>query len=269
MGIVNINDDSFSGDGTLDIEVALDQSSQMVEQGADIIDVGAESARTNRDAINIQAEIDRLLPYIAAFPDRVQTSTPRFPGQLHPPLLSINSWRPEVIQAVLETGRIDIVNDIGGLPDATNAELCVEYNSTLLIMHTVGLPKVAHTHVGYGDVWSAVEQFFDEKIAMAKAAGLRDDQIILDPGIDFAKQRDDNLAIYQHAERLKNYGLPVLLPISRKTVIGDVLDLPEPQDRDAGTLACLARGISAGLDIYRVHDVKAAAETAQVLFACR
>ena len=181
------------------------------------------------------------------------------------PWLSINTWRPEIIKAVLETGRVDLINDISGLPDANNAELCAKYNTMLLIMHSVGLPKIPHLEQQYDDVWGAVESFFEEKIALAKSAGLRDDKIMIDPGIDFAKQCEHNLLIYQQIERLQKYGYPVLLPVSRKTVIGDVLGLEDPVDRDAGTVACIARGLAGGADVFRVHNVKAAQQAISIL----
>ncbi|MEM6916435.1 MAG: dihydropteroate synthase, partial [Verrucomicrobiota bacterium] len=197
MGIVNINDDSFSGDGTLDVEAALHQALQMVIDGADIIDVGAESARTNRNAIATQEEIDRLTPFIEAFSTACLELQPRDEVQLWPPLLSVNTWRPEIVEAVLRTGKVDIINDIGGLVDDTNAKLCFEFNASLLIMHTVGEPKVPHLSQRYDDVWETLLEFFEDRISRARRVGLTDDQIILDPGIDFAKQRDDNLAIYR------------------------------------------------------------------------
>ena len=267
MGIVNINDDSFSGDGTLDTSEATQLAGQMIADGADIIDVGAESARTNRREITEAEEIDRLLPFIDRWKSVSEGCAPRFEGQLRPPLLSINTWRPAVVEAVLKTGDVGLVNDIGGLAEGKNAELCAEYGAILLIMHTIGLPKIPHTDQQYEDVWHALHQFFTEKIAMARKAGLSEDQILLDPGIDFAKQKKDNLRIYRELERLHEFGLPILLPVSRKTVVGEALDLPEPLDRDAGTIACLARGIRAGARVFRVHNVRAAAEAVRVLSA--
>lgn len=267
MGIVNINDDSFSGDGTLDVEAALHQALQMVLDGADIIDVGAESARTNRSAIAVREEIDRLTPFIEAFAVACEELEPRDEMQIWPPLLSVNTWRPEIVEAVLKTGKVDIINDIGGLVDDTNARLCFEFNASLLIMHTVGEPKVPHLTQRYDDVWETMLEFFEDRVARARHIGLTDDQIILDPGIDFAKQRDDNLAIYRDLERLVDFDLPVLLPISRKTVIGEVLGIDNPADRDAGTIACLVRGLVARADIFRVHQVKAVADSVRVIAA--
>lgn len=266
MGIVNINDDSFCGDGTLDPDKALAQAEGMLRDGADIIDIGAESARTNRGPISEEEEVRRLLPFMEAWPDLIARlpENPWDAGQLWPPMLSINTWRSGVIEAVLPYGG-DLINDISALPDATNARLCAEYGASLLIMHSIGQPKVPHTHVGYASILKTMEDFFDEKMALAQVAGLSPEHIILDPGIDFAKQREDNLTLYRHADQLQRWGRPVLLPVSRKTVIGQVLDLPNATDRDAGTVACIVAGMRRGSQIFRVHHVKAAAQTVKVL----
>jgi len=268
MGIVNINDDSFCGDGTLDPQQALTQAEQQLREGADIIDIGAESARTNREPISEAEEIARLMPFLKAWPDLLATfdAAPWDAAQLWPPMLSINTWRSGVISAVLPHGG-DLINDISALPDATNAQHCADHGASLLIMHSIGQPKVPHTHVAYEDILETLETFFDEKMALALSAGLKAEQIILDPGIDFAKQREDNLTIYRHADRLLKWGRPVLLPVSRKTVIGQVLDLPQATDRDAGTIACIAAGMRRGSQIFRVHQVRAAAQAVKVLWA--
>ncbi len=269
MGIVNINDDSFSGDGTLDVEEALRQAMQMLADGADIIDVGAESARTNREAISVDEEIARLLPFLDSFATACGELEPRDELQIWPPLLSVNTWRSEVVEAVLQTGKVNIINDIGGLVEDTNARLCFEYEASLLIMHTVGLPKEPHHEESYEDIWDTLEEFFEDRLRRVRRIGLSDDQIILDPGIDFAKQTRDNLAIYRKLERLHRFDLPVLLPISRKTVIGEVLQIEEPAQRDAGTIACLVRGLIARADLFRVHNVKAVADSVRVIAAIR
>jgi dihydropteroate synthase len=181
-------------------------------------------------------------------------------------LLSINTWRPAVVRAALEAGG-DILNDIGGLPTDENARICAATGAALLIMHTIGEPKVRHTHVGYGDVMDELDAFFAEKIALAQRGGVSRDAIILDPGIDFAKQRDDNLRIFRELDRLHQFERPILLPLSRKTVIGEVLDLPNPADRDAGTVACIVQGILRGAHIFRVHNVRAAVQTVRTIEA--
>ena len=268
MGIVNINDDSFCGDGTLDISRAMEQAQAMTHAGADIIDAGAESARTNRGPVSIAEEIARLLPFIEALKTWSASllETPSVPGQVWPPLLSLNTWRPEVAEAVLPHGG-DLLNDIGALPDDRNARHCAAHGAALLIMHSRGLPKEKHTHVGYPDIMEELDTFFTSRIAMATAAGVPRESLVLDPGIDFAKQRADNLRIFRELDRLQHFDLPILLPVSRKTVIGEVLGIKDPLQRDAGTLACIAAGMTRGAAIFRVHHVEAALAAVRVLHA--
>lgn len=257
MGILNLNEDSFSGDGSLDLDWAVSRTREMIAEGADVIDVGAESARTNRTAISEEEEIRRLTPYLARFEEIAAEAVSADAGQLFPPLLSVNTWRPAVAHAALAIAG-DLLNDMGGLPTPENAEICAETGAALLIMHTVGEPKVPHMHVTWRDVMGEMRAFFAEKLAVAKAAGLPREAVVLDPGIDFAKQRDDNLRVYREFESLAEFDRPLLLPISRKSVIGDVLGLPDPRERDAGTVACLVAGMRRGAAIFRVHNVRAA-----------
>ncbi len=257
MGIVNINDDSFSGDGRLDSRWALERACAMVEQGADIVDVGGESARTNRLPVSEDEEWQRIASFVAEFPLMMKTVRPRSDAQVFPPLLSVNTWRTGVVTRSLNAG-CDLLNDMGGLPDATHARLCAEHGTALLIMHTKGEPKIPQTHVQYRDVMADLEDFFDSRIALATAAGLPRNSLVLDPGIDFAKQTGDNLRIYRELPRLSRFGCPILLPVSRKSTIGDVLGIPDPAERDAGTVACIVGGALRGACIVRVHNVNAA-----------
>jgi dihydropteroate synthase len=259
MGIVNLVADSFSGDGLTDIAAALARARQQLAEGADIIDIGAESARTNRAAISEEEESAQLLRFIERWPE-LRTEN----CELRTPLLSINTWRPSVIHRVLPHGG-DLLNDISGLPTDENARLCADHGAALLLMHTVGQPKVPHTHVGYPDIMGRLEEFFAEKLTLAERAGVPRDAIVLDPGIDFAKQRADNLRIYRELGRLHQFERPILLPVSRKTVIGEVLDLPNAADRDAGTVACTVQGILKGAQIFRVHNVRAAAQAIRII----
>lgn len=267
MGIVNINDDSFCDDGTLEVDAAIGHAVRLASEGADIIDVGAESARTNREAISVDEETGRLLPFLRRMNLALSMVSPRDDDQVWPPLISVNTWRSDVAEPILSEG-VDLLNDISGLTELTNAELCLKHGVSLLIMHTVGLPKVPHFHENYDDVWAALFAFFEARVTKAKALGLADDQLVLDPGIDFAKQCKDNLKIYGQLDRLvERSKSPVLLPISRKTVIGDVLDLPDPNTRDAGTVACLVAGMRRGAHIFRVHDVAAMHAALKVIWS--
>lgn len=258
MGILNLGADSFSGDGLPDIDAAFQKSLRMVAEGADIVDVGVESARTNRGPISEEEEAAQFLRFI----ERWESATPLTPEGGHVPL-SLNTWRPGVVRRVLPRGG-DLLNDIGALPTDENARICAETGAALLIMHTIGQPKVAHTHVGYDDVMARLDEFFEEKLALAERAGLSREAIVIDPGIDFAKQREDNLRIYRELAKLHRFKRPILLPVSRKTVIGDVLGLPAPE-RDAGTVACIASGMLRGAQLFRVHNVVAAAQAVRIL----
>jgi dihydropteroate synthase len=267
MGIVNVNDDSFSGDGTLDFEVAVALARRQLADGADVIDVGGESARTNRAAVTVAEELRRFAGLIERWPEICNGLRPRDEEQIWPPILSVNTWRSQVVAGVLEMGQVEIVNDMGALPDAENARLCGQYGTALLIMHSVGEPKIPHFQQQWPDVMGAMERFFEEKLELAVAAGMHLDGIILDPGIDFAKQRDDNLTVYRELGRLQRFGRPVLVPVSRKTVIGEVLSLPDPLTRDPGTVACMSSAMKRGAQLFRVHHVAAAWEATKTLTA--
>ncbi|MCP4847463.1 MAG: dihydropteroate synthase [Verrucomicrobiaceae bacterium] len=258
MGIVNINDDSFCGDGSLDPQQAIMLAGQQLREGAEIIDVGAESARTNRGPISVEEEVARLRPFIEAFPEIANAAG------MPEAMLSVNTWRAEVVKQVLPLG-VDLLNDMGALPEASNAGYCAEHGTALLIMHSVGQPKQPHRGEHYPDVVREVEEFFTRKLQLAENAGLERDRIVLDPGIDFAKDRDDNLQLLRELNRLTALQRPILLPVSRKTVIGEVLDLENPLDRDPGTIACAVTGIMRGAAILRVHNVAATISAVKVI----
>lgn len=265
MGIVNITDDSFSGDGSLELERAIATAQRHVTAGADIIDVGGESARTNRPEISEEKESARILPFVHRFRECHDEKKPMDEMQIFPPLLSINTWRPGVAEATLRAGG-HLLNDLSALPTDQNARIAAKYGTGLLIMHSIGLPKQRHTDTRYADVLRALESFFDQKIKEAIAAGVVREAIVLDPGIDFAKQKTDNLRIYRELKSLKRFQRPILLPVSRKTVIGDVLGIADPADRDAGTIACVVSGTLRGASIFRVHNVRAVVQALRVIY---
>jgi dihydropteroate synthase len=256
MGIVNLNDDSFSADGRLDVDEAIRHARGLVIEGADLIDVGGESARTNRPEITEQEEIDRVAPFIGRFHECYQGLNPIDNAQVFPPLLSVNTWRSPVANTLLNLGG-DLLNDMSALSTDENARIAIHHGAALLIMHSAGLPKQKQSDVRYADIMQTLERFFEDKLALAKKAGLAHEAIVIDPGLDFAKQRDDNLTILRELRRLARFERPILLPVSRKTVVGEVLDLPDPRDRDPGTIACVVAGMRANASIFRVHNVRA------------
>jgi len=260
MGILNVCSESFSGDSLQGVDLALRRARQMVAEGADIIDVGAESAATDQPTHSEADEIACLLPFVRRFVEEVSDfEPPADAAQLFPPLLSINTWRPAVVRSVLPAGG-DLLNDLSALPNDANARVCAEIGAALLLMHNEGEPKVWHPYHAYPDVMATLDAFFEEKITQAMAAGVPRDALVLDPGIGFTKLRDDNLRIYHDLEWLHRFGRPILLPVSRKLVIGEVLGLP-PAERDAGTVACIVSGLRRGAHLFRVHNVRAAVQT--------
>lgn len=265
MGIINVNDDSFSADGSLDRDELFRMIRQKLREGADIIDVGAESARTNRAPITVEEELRRFQMVLKGWEYAWAEINPRDSMQVWPPILSANTWRPEVVQGVFPMG-VEWINDMSGLPDGKNAELCADAGAALLIMHSVGEPKVPHFHQQWPDVMASMKEFFTEKIELAERSGLARERILLDPGIDFAKQKDDNLLIYRNLEELTMFDRPLLVPVSRKTVIADALGIANPNDRDAATVACMTWCMRHGGSIFRVHNVKAAYETARCFY---
>lgn len=254
MGVLNLN--SFCRDGFTNFTLALERARKMAAEGADIIDVEAESTSPNRRVrMSEEEEIQRLLPFVKNF-DCVMADTES------PPLLSLNTWRPAVARTVLDVGG-HILNDLSALPE--NASLCAEHGVALVITHSVGEPKVPYPHVRYENAFNSLCNFFEKKICLAEAAGMPREDIILDPGIDFAKQEEKNhLAIYRELEALHSLCLPILLPVSRKDVICN-LNIPNPQECEAGAMACIVAAMLRGVGIFRVQNVKAAAYAVRVL----
>lgn len=266
MGIVNVNDDSFSFDGSLEEETLVALIRRQIAQGADVIDIGAESARTNRAAIEVEEELRRFELVMGMWQEIWQACEPIDAQQVWPPVLSANTWRSPVVRGVLDLGA-EWVNDMSGLPDAENARLCAGAGAALLLMHSVGEPKVPHFHQQWDDVMASMVRFFEEKIALAESVGLSRESILLDPGIDFAKQKDDNLTVYRNLQKLTVFDRPLLVPVSRKTVIADVLGIADPRDRDAATIACLTWCMQRGGNIFRVHNVEAASQVVRCFSA--
>ncbi len=237
MGILNVTPDSFSDGGLWnDIEKAKEHTARMIEEGASIIDIGGESTRPGHVQIGIQEEIDRTVPVIEMVKKNFDIP------------VSIDSYKGPVVEAALQAGA-DMVNDIWGLKyDRKVADLIAKYHVPCCLMHN-------REKAEYDNFLDEVCQDLTETLEIAKDAGISDDQIILDPGVGFGKTYEHNLSIICHLERLVEFGYPVLLATSRKSVIGLTLDLPTDQ-RVEGTLVTTVMGIEKGASFVRVHDVK-------------
>lgn len=277
MGIVNASPESFSDDGasagaTLERRLAL--AVQLVRDGADILDVGGESARTDMDAISPQQEIERVVPLIerivAELGPRARTyahasaeEVGEEVGEREPDVgvvVSVDTYKPQVAAAAIAAGA-SIVNDVSALRDPELARVCARTGAALVVMHTRAAPKQRLQKEDlYGeDVCGEVLELLRERIEVALAAGMSAEQLIIDPGPDFAKTPAQTIALLRDLERLHTLGRPVLLAVSRKDFIG-ALTATAPRERLPGTLAALAHGLDHGAHIYRVHDVAAAAQ---------
>ncbi|MDQ3292907.1 MAG: dihydropteroate synthase [Actinomycetota bacterium] len=256
MGIVNANDDSFSDGGrfsTLDAQVA--HALQLVADGAGIIDVGGESGVTDTAPRAPEEEAALVVPLVARL---VAEGV----------VVSVDTWKPPVAEAVLAEGA-SIINDVSGLRDPELAAACARHGGALVVMHTRVEPK-HKVFPDYADgVTADVESFLAERLDVARAAGVGDDQLIFDPGPDFAKTPAESIELLRALPRLLGrFGLPVLLAVSRKDFVG-ALTSTAPRDRGPGTLAAVGEGVDAGAHILRVHEVAATAQYLTVRAALR
>jgi dihydropteroate synthase len=248
MGIVNASSDSFSDGGchrTVDAQVAL--ASELLAAGADILDIGGESASTGRPPVEVEHEIKLVVPLVE-----------RVAGELGA-IISVDTYKPAVARAALAAGA-KIVNDVSGLRDPALAEVCAQTGAALVVMHTRAAPRQRMQDPSlYGDITTQVLAFLRERVAVAIDAGVSPEQLILDPGPDFAKTPAQTIRLLAEVGRLHELGRPLLMAISRKDFIG-ALTGRAPRERLAGTLAALAHGMDVGAHIFRVHDVAAVAD---------
>jgi dihydropteroate synthase len=249
MGILNVTPDSFSGDGLIGVGdplvAAVDQARRMVDEGADLLDIGGESTRPGHAPIDAADEIGRVIPVLTA----VRGALPAIP-------LSIDTTKVVVAEAALAAGA-DLLNDVWGTgPDPMIAELAASAGVPLLVMHNRSVAR-------YDDVVREVVEDLAAALERAERAGVAPSDLIVDPGIGFGKTADHNIALLHDLGALRMLGRPILLGTSRKSTIGKILDLPA-DERLEGTLATTALGIAAGVDIVRVHDVRANVRAARV-----
>ena len=249
MGILNVTPDSFSGDGLISardpVGAALDQARRMVDEGADLLDIGGESTRPGHVPVEAAEEIGRVIPVIAA----VRQALPDIP-------LSIDTTKAVVAEAALAAGA-NLLNDVWGVgPDPGMAELAANARVPLIVMHN-------KEEARYDDVVSEVVDGLRAALQRAERDGVPPEHLIVDPGIGFGKTVDHNITLLNHLDALTALGRPILLGTSRKSTLGRILDLP-PDQRLEGTLATTALGVAAGVDIVRVHDVRANVRAARV-----
>lgn len=247
MGVLNVTPDSFSDGGQFNqLESALNQAHKMVTSGADILDIGGQSTRPNAEDVTLAEELDRVIPIIQAL-----RQTPEF-SQMP---ISIDTTRAKVANAAISAGA-DLVNDIsGGMFDVDMFSTVAKLGVPISLMHIRGTPKTMQTLTDYQDLMHEIVDFLEMRVQVAIAAGIDRHQIMVDPGIGFAKKQAQNLDILRQLSALKVLGCPILVGVSRKSFIGQILSQPDPQKRVWGTAAACVSAIVGGADILRVHDV--------------
>ena len=248
MGIVNATPDSFSDGGEARTsEQRVELAASMLAAGADLIDIGGESGVTNRPPVDADEEIERVVPLIE-----------RVVGELGA-LVSVDTYKPSVARAAIAAGAC-IVNDVSGLRDPGLADVCAETGAALVLMHTRVAPKQKMLDRTYdGGVVEDVLTFLAERIQLALSRGVAFEQLIVDPGPDFAKTPAQTVEALRSLDRLHELARPILLAVSRKDFVGAITGR-SPRRRLAGTLAALAHGVDAGAHILRVHDVAEVAD---------
>jgi len=246
MGIVNLTPDSFSDGGLhLDPDTALAHAMRLVEEGANLLDLGAESTRPGSLPVATADELHRLLPVLRQLRPRV--SVP----------ISVDTTKAEVARAALDLGA-DVINDTSGVrADPDMAAVLAGSDCGVVVMHMQGTPRTMQQAPSYDDVVGEVAAWLAERLLTLTQAGIAAQRIILDPGIGFGKRLPHNLALLQHLDRLQALGRPLLVGASRKAFLGELLAEPLATARLAGDLAVAAHARAAGVDILRVHDVRA------------
>lgn len=253
MGILNTTPDSFSDGGEFNsLPAAIHQAKTMVQGGVHIIDIGGQSTRPGAETVSLKEELERTIPVIQAL--RQELDIP----------ISIDTTRAEVARQALQAGA-DMVNDISGATfEPEILAIAAQHKAPIILMHIRGTPQTMQNLTDYGDLIGEMKQFFATQVDLARHYGVLPEQIILDPGIGFAKTAEQNITLLRQLPELKKLGFPLLVGPSRKSFIGKILDQPDPKERVWGTGAACCRAIAGGADIVRVHDVEAMAQICRV-----
>jgi dihydropteroate synthase len=249
MGIVNVTPDSFSDGGKFNsVDAALEQVEVMIASGVTIVDIGGESTRPGAPDVELQQELERVIPVIRAIRERFDV------------WISVDTSKAEVMRQAVEAGA-DIINDVRALQEPGALEVAAVAGVPICLMHMQGQPRTMQANPTYEDLLTDVAQFLQERIAACEAVGITRDQLILDPGFGFGKTLEHNYHLLAHLDKFHQFGLPVLAGMSRKSMIFKLLD-KAPADCLAGSLACATLAAAKGAQIIRVHD---AAETVEAM----
>ena len=254
MGIVNVTPDSFSDGGKFSsTDLAVEHALKLIAEGADVLDIGGESTRPGAAVVSLDEELKRVIPVIEAL-----SKTCHVP-------ISIDTYKPEVMRQAIAAGA-DIVNDIRALQEPNALEIVAQSNVGVCLMHMQGTPQTMQLEPHYDDVVSEVKQFLVDRMNAALAYGIVKNRILLDPGFGFGKTRAHNIALIQHLDGLNAIGLPLLVGLSRKSVLGSITGGDEGQRLYASIAASVISAMK-GAKILRVHDVKATVDALKVVTA--
>ncbi|MFL2994027.1 MAG: dihydropteroate synthase [Candidatus Neomarinimicrobiota bacterium] len=245
MGVLNVTPDSFSDGGQFnEINSAILHVDKMLKNGADIIDIGGESTKPGSEPVSANEESKRIIPLIRTIKNEYKDI-----------LISVDTYKSSVAKKAIEAGA-DFVNDISGLTfDDEMVSLLAQRNIPVVIMHINGKPKTMQKNILYSDLISDMKRFFIKQCEHAINSGIKENNIIIDPGLGFGKTFDHNFTLLKRLKEFEDLGFPILIGPSRKAFIGDVLNLPS-DERVEGTIATIVAGILNGANIIRVHDVK-------------
>jgi dihydropteroate synthase len=254
MGIVNVTPDSFSDGGRfLSTDIAVEHALNLILDGADILDIGGESTRPGAEVVSIEEELKRVIPVIEAL--RKTCNVP----------ISIDTYKPDVMRHAIAAGA-DIVNDVRALQEPNALEIVAESDVGVCLMHMQGTPKNMQIDPRYADVVVEVKQFLIERMEVAVNHGIAKNRILLDPGFGFGKSRANNIALIQHLDELNLIGQPLLVGLSRKSILGSITGGDEGQRLYASIAASVISALN-GAKIIRVHDVKATVDALKVVTA--
>lgn len=243
MAVLNVTPDSFSDGGCFqDINAALSRVSEMISQGADIIDVGGESTRPGAAQVSVEEELQRVIPVIEA----IHHQYPQI-------IISVDTSKPEVMQAAVAAGAA-LINDVRALALPGALEVAADTQAAVCLMHMQGQPASMQASPSYADVLAEVNDFLTNRVNACIAAGIARERIVIDPGIGFGKTLEHNLALLAHLPALMQLELPLLVGVSRKSMIGALLNRPVEQ-RLSGSVALATASVLAGASIIRAHDV--------------
>ncbi|MEN8716145.1 MAG: dihydropteroate synthase [Verrucomicrobiales bacterium] len=249
MGILNVTPDSFSDGGNYNtIDAAVNQAEKMLSDGAAILDIGGESTRPGADEVSTKDETERTIPVIEAIRKRHADAC-----------ISIDTSKPEVALAAIQAGAA-IINDVTGFRDPAMIDVAAETNAGCVVMHMLGNPRTMQADPTYDNVVTEIGAFFEERLATIKAAGVDKESIVFDPGIGFGKTLKHNLELLRHPDRIIVGERPLLLGISRKSLLGTLTGTDQANERDWPTVAVTSLTRELGIPLHRVHDVKANVE---------